>query len=243
MPLSPPKFSRKRPKYVCSATGGAVAKLKRTSLSSNQTTYTTSRDNSTTTPKFDRPVKIGNKVIDSPDRRPPRTLLVRIHSALFCCVNFNFLCSWISRLALSGKRTKGHPVYKNTTAEERKTLDALNIEPKSIERLYEVFVQIDRDGSGEISISEFFRHFSHKRRFPQKSKFSKRVFQIMDADNSGELSFIEFVISLWNFCTFTKASLLRFAFELCKWTARCSLCCFCYCFPFTKFFEHFNLFF
>ena len=36
----------------------------------------------------------------------------------------------------------------------------------------------------------------------------------MDADASGELSFVEFVVALWNYCTFTKASLLRFAFEL-----------------------------
>ena len=36
----------------------------------------------------------------------------------------------------------------------------------------------------------------------------------MDADDSGELSFVEFVVALWNYCTFTKASLLRFAFEL-----------------------------
>ena len=91
---------------------------------------------------------------------------------------------------------------------------ALDIYAKSIERLYEVFVQIDRDGSGEISVTEFFRYFSHKRRFPKKSKFAKRVFAIMDADGSGELDFCEFVISLWNFCTFTKPSLIRFSFEL-----------------------------
>ena len=133
---------------------------------------------------------------------------------MFCCINFSGLGACVSRAALSGKRSKGHDLYQKTTAVDRRTLDALNIEPKSIERLHEVFVQIDRDGSGEISLSEFFRFFSHKRRFPNKSKFSKRVFSIMDADGSGELSFVEFVVALWNFCTFTKPALLRFSFEL-----------------------------
>ena len=107
-----------------------------------------------------------------------------------------------------------HPAYKHVTRDELRVFRALDIHAKSIERLYEVFVQIDRDGSGEISVSEFFRFFSHKRRFPKKSKFAKRVFAIMDADSSGELDFSEFVIALWNFCTFTKPSLLRFSFEL-----------------------------
>jgi len=205
-PSPPPKKTRfnsrksKRTKYLAAPTS---------------TTALPATATATSTPvKFDRPIKVGNKVIDSPDRRPSRSCLVRVHSAFFCCINFNGLCAWVNTLALSGSRNKGHAVYKNTTAEDRKLLDALNILPKSIERLYEVFVQIDRDGSGEISIGEFFRYFSHKRRFPQKSKFSKRVFQIMDADASGELSFVEFVVALWNYCTFTKASLLRFAFEL-----------------------------
>ena len=216
-----PTNHRKRSKPTNSRTSTA-RKYTLSSSSPPTTTYTTCTTTNTnsntlhTKRTFDRPIIVGNKVIDSPDNRPPRSCLVRTHSALFCCMSF---CpcgvgECVSKISLSGKRTKGHSVYKKTTAEDRRLLDALDIEPKSIERLHEVFVQIDRDGSGEISLTEFFRYFSHKRRFPQKSKFSKKVFQIMDADGSGELSFVEFTVALWNFCTFDKKSLLRFSFEL-----------------------------
>ena len=137
-----------------------------------------------------------------------------VHSAAFCCINFGNVGKVYSNIALSGKMNRTHPVYNHITRDELRVFKALNIYAKSIERLYEVFVQIDRDGSGEISVTEFFRFFSHRRRFPKKSKFAKRVFAIMDADGSGELDFSEFVIALWNFCTFTKPSLLRFSFEL-----------------------------
>ena len=61
----------------------------------------------------------------------------------------------MNKIALSGELNKGHAVYKNTTTEDRKVFDALNILPKSIERLYEVFVQIDRDGSGYVQYNYF----------------------------------------------------------------------------------------
>ena len=147
-------------------------------------------------------------------RPPRRSCLVFLHSTAFCCINFGNVGRVYSNVALSGKINYHHPVYKHVKRDELRVFQALDIYAKSIERLYEVFVQIDRDGSGEISVTEFFRFFSHKRRFPNKSKFAKRVFSIMDADGSGELDFSEFVIALWNFCTFTKPSLLRFSFEL-----------------------------
>ena len=67
---------------------------------------------------------------------------------------------------------------------------------KSVEKLYEIFCEIDRDGSGEISHYEFFRFFRHKR-FPQRSKFSKKVFKAFDLDGSGEIDFQEFVLCLF----------------------------------------------
>ena len=51
-------------------------------------------------------------------------------------------------------------MYKHVKRDEMRVFKALDIYAKSIERLYEVFVQIDRDGSGEISVTEFFRYFN-----------------------------------------------------------------------------------
>jgi len=89
----------------------------------------------------------------------------------------------------------------------------LSIHEKSVEKLYEIFCEIDRDGSGEISHYEFFRFFRHKR-FPDRSKFSKKVFKAFDLDGSGEIDFQEFVLCLWNFCSCTKDALYRLSFEL-----------------------------
>ena len=41
-----------------------------------------------------------------------------------------------------------------------------------------------------------------------------RAFSLFDEDKSGELDFREFVISLWNYCTFDKNDLVKFAFDL-----------------------------
>ncbi len=153
-------------------------------------------------------------LVEQDKRRPARSCFLRLHSGLFCCINFGRLGRVVSSSLLRGRPTPGHPVYANTTQQTRRVFQALDIDPKSVERLYDVFARIDRDSSGEISLSEFFRFFSHKRRFPKKSKFARRCFQVMDEDGSGELDFQEFVVALWNFCTFNKPALLRFSFEL-----------------------------
>ena len=36
----------------------------------------------------------------------------------------------------------------------------------------------------------------------------------MDEDQSGEIDFREFVIAIWNYCSFTKSALILFAFDL-----------------------------
>ena len=216
--LSPNNHKRRRPSYLAPSSSSPSIPPSN-NVSSSPTSRTARLHNKTVNDNKRIELALQKNSID---KRPERSCFVRVHSFCFCAMNIGCACSCcpcgigecIARHALQGKRTKGHPVYTMTTADDRKLLDALDIAPKSIERLHEVFVQIDRDGSGEISLSEFFRFFSHKRRFPQKSKFSKRVFQIMDADGSGELSFVEFTVALWNFCTFTKSSLLRFSFEL-----------------------------
>ena len=73
----------------------------------------------------------------------------------------------------------------------------------------QVFAAIDFDGSGEVDVGEFLAFFELKR-----TKFSKRVFSVMDADGSGEMDFTEFLLAVWNYCTFNKYALIRFAFEL-----------------------------
>lgn len=47
-----------------------------------------------------------------------------------------------------------------------------------------------------------------------RSRFSEKAFAVMDKDGSGEVDFIEFVLAVWNYCSFSHASLVRFAFDL-----------------------------
>lgn len=47
-----------------------------------------------------------------------------------------------------------------------------------------------------------------------RSRFSEKAFAVMDRDGSGEVDFLEFVLAVWNYCSFNQASLVRFAFDL-----------------------------
>ena len=87
--------------------------------------------------------------------------------------------------------------------------EKLGIGYRVVELLYEYFQCIDRDGSGEIDLKEFFTFFQMK-----DTAFARRAFSVMDEDGSGEIDFGEFVLTVWNYATFTKEGLTRFAFEL-----------------------------
>jgi Ca2+-binding EF-hand superfamily protein len=46
----------------------------------------------------------------------------------------------------------------------------------------------------------------------EHSKFADRMFALIDKDASGLIDFEEFVVATWNYCTMTKAALIKFAF-------------------------------
>lgn len=80
--------------------------------------------------------------------------------------------------------------------------DAFMLEPEEIGMLYEIFQSVDKDKSGYVSTQELFEHLA-----VQSTYFRDRVFSIFDEDGSGKIDFSEFVLSLWNYCTLSKASL------------------------------------
>lgn len=89
------------------------------------------------------------------------------------------------------------------------TFRALKIEEADVHKLHQAFVKVDADASLSISLAEFFDFFGLT-----YSQFGKRCFAIFDEDDSGELDFREFVVSLWNYCTFDAIALTSFAFDL-----------------------------
>ena len=117
-------------------------------------------------------------------------------------------------LLMSNNRNPQHPVYHQQSDSLPPILfkmfrTQLKLSPKAIEELYDIFLLIDCDGSGEIDIDEFLRYFRL-----QKSRFAKRAFDVLDADGSGEIDFNEFVIGLFHFLTLDNVSLCRFAFTI-----------------------------
>eukprot|EP00949_MAST-11_sp_MAST-11-sp1_P004581 g4581.t1 len=85
----------------------------------------------------------------------------------------------------------------------------LRIDQTVINCLYSKFLEIDKDGSHEIDIDEYYRHFKMER-----TPWADKVFMIMDEDGSGEIDFREFVIATWNYCSLDLKNLIKFAFSM-----------------------------
>ena len=75
--------------------------------------------------------------------------------------------------------------------------------------LFKAFVQLDQDGSGEITTDEFHTHWQLK-----PTKFSTRVFDAVDLDRSQSLNFREFIVGVWNFLRLDVDALVDFTFGL-----------------------------
>lgn len=86
----------------------------------------------------------------------------------------------------------------------------LGIRDPEVVQLHTVFKQIDIDGSGSLSVNEFFNFFDLQWVTPM----SRRIFTLFDADNSGELDFGEFSACAWNYLSLDNNGLLYFIFDV-----------------------------
>lgn len=98
------------------------------------------------------------------------------------------------------------PIFKPYKSQ----FEALKFKPSEVLRLKQIFDTIDIDHSGSIGLKELLNHLD----IETNNKFSKRVFSIFDEDGSGQVDFREFVLSIWNYCTLSQATLALFAFDL-----------------------------
>jgi len=91
--------------------------------------------------------------------------------------------------------------------------DRLEIHKKDVKKFFKIYCTIDNDFSGTIGVDEFFDHFDL-----EYSSFAERAFSIMDTDRSGDshlqLDFSEFFVGLYNYCTLTHDTLVKFAFDM-----------------------------
>merc|ERR1712086_833193 len=94
----------------------------------------------------------------------------------------------------------------------RLSIHDISVRPVTVEdaaRLHAKFCEIDTDGSGIVELDEFFEYLSE-----EKTLFATQLFMMIDENGSGEIDFNEFLVGLWNICTFEDDCLVRFAFDL-----------------------------
>ena len=124
-------------------------------------------------------------------------------------------CLYLPCFAMCRPKERVDPLLEmhamNSAIEERtkKAFKAMNLDDRDVDKFYNLYRKIDKDNGGYIDIQEFYRYFNLNR-----SPFADRIFQVMDGDGSKELDFLEFVVSLWNFCSLNRGGLILFAFTL-----------------------------
>lgn len=94
-------------------------------------------------------------------------------------------------------------------SEHLEMFQILGLSKERAMELFEAFIEIDEDNGGEISIEEFHTWLGLR-----VTKFSERVFGVLDLDASGFLDFREYVVGVWNFCTYDAGLLTKLAFSI-----------------------------
>lgn len=83
-----------------------------------------------------------------------------------------------------------------------------HFDPKTLNRIYEVFHAVDEDNGGSIDITEFHVMFEER-----NSPFLRHLFEIMDENNDNSLSFSEFIDVVGTFSLYGEHDILEFAFR------------------------------
>lgn len=97
----------------------------------------------------------------------------------------------------------------NLPAPLRVLAERLNLEPEVIESMQKRFYDMCEECGRELTVDDFLHVMG-----VEKTTFAFRCFSIIDQDQSGVIDFKEFLIGLWNICSFDEYALLRFSFQL-----------------------------
>lgn len=93
-------------------------------------------------------------------------------------------------------------IMKKLPLEWKAQFAALKIYDADVEKFFKVYRQIDTDNSGAVNIDEMMIYFDI-----EPTNFCKRIFSVFDMNNSGKVDFREFVLSMWNYCSLSDATL------------------------------------
>lgn len=92
----------------------------------------------------------------------------------------------------------------------QKMFEHIGISEKKVRLLLHVFRKMDRDGSGTVSVFEFFQFFN----FQFVSPMARRYFTLFDDGNTGTLNFAEFAACVWNYNSLNEEAIIDFAFQI-----------------------------
>jgi serine/threonine-protein phosphatase 2B regulatory subunit len=92
---------------------------------------------------------------------------------------------------------------------QREVFNLLEIDQAAGMEIFRHFTKIDADGGGTVSVTEFHAYFKI-----QETPFTRRIFMALDADFSGELDYNEFVLGVWEICTFDRTGMAKFSFDI-----------------------------
>jgi Ca2+-binding EF-hand superfamily protein len=100
-------------------------------------------------------------------------------------------------------------VHNSSDANALIVFQELDLTKSEINKIYNVFLDIDLDKSGLVGREEFFAMFH-----VEATPFNKRVFRSCDKNSSHSVNFCEFVIAMWDLLSNSPEELGSFAFFL-----------------------------
>ena len=100
------------------------------------------------------------------------------------------------------------PPYIPSNRHWEMTFASLGFTRKTIEKFWRLFCQIN-NCTDSIHLEHFLEYFDL-----DWTSWNERCFSIFDTTGSGDVDFLEFMITVWNICTFKIDSLSNFTFDM-----------------------------
>jgi len=91
-----------------------------------------------------------------------------------------------------------------------RTVKKFNLPLKKIEQLWHLFCKHDREGSGYLTMDDFFNKLIQ---YP-RTCLTDSMFKLIESNNDSAMSFGEFVEVVTTFCCFEKKELIRYFFYI-----------------------------
>jgi Ca2+-binding EF-hand superfamily protein len=101
------------------------------------------------------------------------------------------------------------PPYRSVNRNWEITFASLGWKRRTIQKFWRLFCQINVCRDGAIKLEEFLDFFDL-----DWTPWTERCFRYFDTTGGGDIDFLEFVISVWNVCTFKIDTLSNFTFDM-----------------------------